>query len=1273
MPITSQQVGGMIGGQQAMFGNFASYAQQISPGFQGSPPSYANPMSGSETPFAAPPTSYGGFDPSTNQIGAQAISAAGNIGLPALGTAAMLGGSMLPGAAGRAFGGMDPLTAGWRGMKRGAGFAKGVGTMANLGRIASGGIGSIARAGIGGVAGGMMAAAPIMALGQAAQYSVGQMVEGAQFQGQVQNTLQNQFRHTNAQSRTGFGFSRQEGGQITDMLRTMGHQDMMSGPSEMLKIMKQGTQMGLFRAVQDVKEFKKRFTDMVGSLKEVAKTMNTTLEGAMPFFQQSRQQGFWTPQDISRNAQTARTTAQAAGTSVAQAQAMMGQGAQMARSVGAQGWQGAQGMAQSLQLVGGGMRSGMVGEREMSEATGGLQGAEAVQSMAGTLQAATTRFASSRRGRWVLAALGRNKFGNLSAGGMQDLMSGMTSISEIGKQARRNIGKQGAYNFVLNEQKMRGDLIKQGPEAQLGFVRTLIGGRMYGEGAKNKLITRRLMKRYFGVSSKQSDVLVKLARQAPQIMRENRARSASVMDQEERNRSEMMDRGWEGIKRKAATWWDKAVKDPLQKLGADMSREVGDYWEKMGDKMWGSTPTRHRFRGISKTGMQALQRGAMGDTRAMETAYGKAGDFAQMFGGGGAGVGGEGLAEGGIARSFKGQEGLFGAGHNVLKNLFGAGEFTNARIQTLRKMGVAEYGFGSEEKLQAGMKEQGLVRGRQVGGTISNLGYRAFAREDVESAQQGLYAATTGTITARTAKALGFQSEKVAKSAIEAAQTEMSTSSYKVAAARIADLTSKSGRELATAQVRAIEAGRMGGESTKALLKGAKTMAEKVHRLAAAQTPGMRRLVGGIDLTGEAKDLGLAVFTGAGDMERQIGKAVEAAEGGLAKALTPEGSVGAMAAGMRSSVFAPGVQVGKDALSSIGAVASPDTIAKLSEKGGDKFKRAMMLMNSGSGKEDRAKNRAEARKLLGELTTDKTMSKQERGALRAMMDGGPEVQAAMADLGKTFQFKERAEFNTTVLQRSQRMMGAMGEQGKRMLDALDKVKGASGKSIGALVRELTEEKDPKAYAAKMAQLVQTASTADADESGQAVAMLTGVAGAEHLVDAIKGGRQTGQMVTALKGAGKGGQAGRRATLAANMLMGGLVGKKGMAPAELKTLMGTGKAAEDMMETLVKRAPDELKDRTRNMLQAMRDGSTSKLTKFTRDKHTAEALSLLADPKKSILHEQIRQMKPGEVQGQLGSPSGMHTEMIKQTLLLAKIAEKEEGEAVGNPKEKPEGT
>lgn len=1263
MPITSSQVSGMIGGQQAMFGNFASYAQQISPtGGQGPMPTYQNPMAGAGEAFAPPPL----MPTMGEEMGPRAISAVGNVGLPAIASGALLAGSMLPGAAGRFMGGLDPMTQAYRGFMGGAGLQRGAGFMANMGRFTSLGGGGMLRAGLAGVGGAVARAVPMLAVAQAAQYGVGQMVQGAQFQNQVGGFLQNQFRFTNPESRTGFGFTREDQGQISDMVRTMGHSDMMTGPQELLRIMKGGAQMGIFRAVQDVKEFKKRFTDMIGALKEVATTMNTTMEGAMPFFQQARGMGFWTPTDITRHAQQARQTAATTGMTVAQTQQMMAGGAQMARSVGAMGYQGAQGMATSLQLAGGMLRGGFTNEQQMAEAYGTSDMTQAQQMFAQRLQAGATRFARGTRARWVMAALGQNNFQNLNYGRLQDFATGMVGLGEIGGQARRNIGRQGAYNFVLNEDRLRGQLLERGPEAMMGFTRMLAGRHLYGEDPRSRLIMRRLSERA-GFRGQEGRMFIQAMRNLPQIMEQNKARGAALIDQEERNREELMGRSWEGVKRKISSWWDREAKDPLQKIGAEISRDVADFWEKAGDKLWGTTPTRHRLRGISRTGMQALQRAALGDTRAMEETFGRAGDFQRQYGQMGGGVGGEGLTEG-ITRSFRGQTALGGIG-NMFRNIIGGGEFTNAPIQALLRMGVKERSFQTEESMRRGMREEGLVRGRTLGGA-ADYQYKTFRREDVETARQQVYAASTGRISARSAAALGFSSEKEAKEAIASVQQEMSSSSYKLAAARIAETEGLQGRELAERLVVEANRGALGANVQKYVRAG-KGMAQRVARLAAAQTTAQRGRVGGIDLGEEARDLGMDVFTG-GDVERELGKRMEESEGRLAAALTATMGGKATEAAAAEGRWALPWQAGRK-MAGIGIV-TPDVIEKVQAKGGETFKRAMMLMASGSTKEERAENAEKARGLLAELATDKKFSPAERQALLAMTDDksplAPLVKSAMRDLGKSHKMKARAEFTEATMRRSQRMMKNMGAQGEEILTTLEKIQaGGPGMNIGRVVRSLLEEQDPEQYLAKMRALVNLSGEANEQQVAEAAELLRGVEGAEHIVTALQRGRQVGQVTRALTGKYQAG----KSEIAANLLVGGLTGE--LKSRDVRTLMsGTERQKQEFINKRVdeiKKGEGEAKaDQARAALEAIASGQPTKLTTKARELAVARSVAVLGDPKKSILHSQIRQMKAGDVQGQLGSPTGMHTEMIKQTILMKRIADASErgNPPTGNPTE-----
>ena len=294
MPITSHQAAGMIGGQQAMFGNFASYSQQISPYNPGIAPTYANPMAGAGGAMSPPPPPTA--SPMSQSIGPSVMSSAAGMAMPAMMGIGMVG-SMAGGRVGSAFSMLDPMSAGLMGASHATGIGFGKAGMLSragwsnfaggLGRVAAGGVGNIARVGMAGLGGAAAYAAPVMALAAAGKYIGGQMVQGAQFENQVHGQLQQQFRHVNPQARTGFGFSREQSGSIADMLQDMGAKDMMTNAQELRRVMGGTIQMGMMKAVQDVKEFKSRFKKTVGALKEIAETMNTTLEGAMPFFQAS--------------------------------------------------------------------------------------------------------------------------------------------------------------------------------------------------------------------------------------------------------------------------------------------------------------------------------------------------------------------------------------------------------------------------------------------------------------------------------------------------------------------------------------------------------------------------------------------------------------------------------------------------------------------------------------------------------------------------------------------------------------------------------------------------------------------------------------------------------------------------------------------------------------------------------------------------------------------------------------------------------------------------
>jgi hypothetical protein len=749
MAVSSLEVGSIIGGQQAMFGNYAAYAQQINPGYQGPPPLYGNPvmLAGGSL---VPPPSMGVYSHLEN-IGTNAVGLLSHVpsamtGVSvATGLGAMITGSRLLGAASRATGVLDPFYAALGGFSRGIGWQAGAGISANLSRIAAGGIG---RAALGGIAGAAGAAFFPLAASMAIQYAGGEMLEGARFQRQVSDVLLNQFRFYNPAAMGGYGFTRQDRYAISDMLREMGHHEILSTPGEMLRILQQGAGMQVFRAVNDVRAFRAKFREMVSVLKEIAQTMNTTLEGALPFFGQARQMGFWTPQDIIRSAQMARGTAAMTGLSVAQVQGTMLQGAQMARAMGSFGAGGAVGAAKALNwaaaLVGGPGRPGIMSEQEVAEMTGGLQGPEAAQAIGQSLLAATAYFARSTHGRWTIAALGGRGFRSLDPEAMRRLASGNMTLGELQSRAWSNIGREGAIQFVMNEEQLRGRLMEMGPEAQLGFVRSFLGERLYSDRPYDQLLTRRMMERYFGLRGWQADVIARMAREAPQTLKQMQQRTEAELDQQQRQQQMVMHHTWDGVKRRWGKWWDDNVNKPLQEAGAAIAKAVTDTVEGWANSIFNRPPEGFGPSPLSTTALSNWRASFLTRSEApLRRFYGE--EYTARpdvkF-----------LGRGGLSYEFGTEEWLSLSG-------------TNAMMRAAMEAGLTRY--AAEEKVPTGMIYGGQVTPLfgEAGGASPIHFY--FRPEEARQLRLATRSALTGLVAGeQEARALGYQSAEEARAHI---------------------------------------------------------------------------------------------------------------------------------------------------------------------------------------------------------------------------------------------------------------------------------------------------------------------------------------------------------------------------------------------------------------------------------------------------------------------------------------------------------------------------
>lgn len=1134
MPISSHEINQIMAGQQAMFGNAATYAHQISPMGQamGVAPTYANPYGPMASPGAA----------EFNQGSAAApglFNAAASYGAPLMmGAGAMMGG--------RAGAMLDPYTAGIRGFGRGVGWQSGAGIASNFGAVARGGIGGIAR----GIGMGAMAAAPITALYAAGKYAFGQMSEGAQFQNQVNASLQNTFRFTNEQSRTGYGFSQLDQRQIGSMLHNMGTQDIMSTPQEMLGLVNKGAQMGVFRGVQDAREFKQKFTQMKESLKEIASTFNTTLSEALPFFQQARSQGFWTPQDITRHATQVRQVQANTGMSAAQAQAVMGMGAQMVRSIGGTGAQGSEMMAKAQMMSGSALYGGVVNDRTLSNAGFGT-GAEGAQNLGMMLAGASARFARSGVGRWALASLMNKEGTGLDPAGIQYLASGSMSIGEMGARARRNVSGGRAYNFVMNEEEMRGQLAQAGPQASLGIVRSLVGGRLYGEGGRDQLITRRIIQRFMGGNARQADIVAKMAREMPRLMAIEAARSEGSLDAQASQRDRQMQDTYEGVKRQMGQWWREKITGPLQEVGADFSYRVGQTWQRFQDRLFG---TSGGGVGLSSEAVRSMVRSATtGNMSYVNQTMGTPEMAVRELGGG----------------AFSGRTLGFGGSMQMMRLGFrpqglGAAEggwlsraitpwgmrFGNAQLREMQALGRASRGVtGEEEAMSIGYGGAGQMREAMGGAGASQI--QEYLRSGEVLSLRGRMGGIGGTY----GKMDSEEREGYAKTLLT----------------RI-----KGGRA---------------GEQARQMFQGLNER-QAIGRLMAMQ--GSSR--GG--------------FTGVGD----LGQALELREGqSLREAVenmqtsSVENLATTLRGGARDAWWDPRTLL---AAQSGGLVGVPVTEQGLEEiKKDSRGERAMRLfarareMEMGKGDPTKiAEARKEARRLMGDIANDEGgVSKEARSAAIRMSNGADPQAKAIADMagrvGAGLMVGDQVAFAEKIKMRRRRLAEGMGDEG---MQALETAAGGDKAGLTQAFREAMRETGSGAgggvtgqdYVARMQRLAEAAA-ADPDKANQMLAVMRkegqgatdiGVA-LESAIRVAGESKRFGLKEDIGEGGGITDRARRGITMRLDQL--GITGVKGKGVEEL--IRGRGAGVEAVRKQLKGQGYED--DDINKMLQTMRGGMT----------------------------------------------------------------------------------
>jgi len=514
------------------------------------------------------------------------------------------------------FGALNSLT-GFGGMAgRMAGAFDPFGTMLRGGRIGYGMMGG----GLAGIGGGVLGAAagalPFYAAGMAASAYSGAAMGGMQDQSAINSMLGQNFNFSGGGGMMGRGFSQGQMGQIGGVMHQMARQDPFSSLGELTSLVGAGSQMGMFTAVRDVREFTKKFKDMISTLKTVQDELGGSLHEALQFVHEAKQSGIFKSTDRAMFSGLVRRTADVSGLSQENVMRMTSYGSHLARSMGGTGAQGAVGATLALQQVGAAVQGGILSGEMLSEATGGLTGDNAMMAFSQNMMQRVARETRRGFGRYSIFGLANEEGTGIDSGKMARFLAGDLSMSEIGRSAHQTVARMGRPKAMRNEGLLRAAAIQQGGIAfEAGKIRALLGDRVMMQD--DDMVQAVLQKR-FRMNRGEAEAMTAMIRNLPEIS----TRMAIESEQSDISRAQtnyqQENQSFESIKRRIGS----AVQEGLgiadtREWGRKLFSTVGAAVEKFTDDLFGIA--RQEF---SQTGRDRVRRVMMGQ--------GTASDFAAL-------------------------------------------------------------------------------------------------------------------------------------------------------------------------------------------------------------------------------------------------------------------------------------------------------------------------------------------------------------------------------------------------------------------------------------------------------------------------------------------------------------------------------------------------------------------------------------------------------------------------------------------------------------------
>ena len=323
--------------------------------------------------------------------------------------------------------------------------------------------------------------------------------------------------------------------------------------------------------------------------------------------------------------------------------------------------------------------------------------------------------------------------------------------------------------------------------------------------------------------------------------------------------------------------------------------------------------------------------------------------------------------------------------------------------------------------------------------------------------------------------------------------------------------------------------------------------------------------------------------------------------------------------------------------------------------------------------------------MLGDLGAEEGVTDEQKKVLVSMSSDGPEakgMRGAFKQLANLQKVKDTVSTREAMDRRAKRLTVSLGERKEEIIEAMDSISGKADGDVklGSELRASMQGKDSPARAMqRLERMTRGAAQADPRQVQRTLAMLEGVEGAESVRGALRGGARA-KLLTQQLGKGRKGRGAAAGTLSDIMSV-STGSERRLSGKDLSALQKGGKAGGAVQKRVLAGLEGQSQEWAKEMLDAMKNPSANlaQIQELSVRGGAARAVGLMGSPEKTLkgakeASRKVMEGEVGQIQGRLGSSSGMHQELTRQTQILASIrdATKDAAKVVGNKEQTSEG-